>query len=186
LKSVYGRKFNIVQRTAAAVPPFLAERVNPGNGQQIGQFVLDSIRRDRPEYVLLHASWQGYEWEYVEETILALKKCGIHHVVLVGPVPQWGVGLPQQLYIYYRKHRNEPLPSRMNFGADHEPIRIDGLMASMASRLGIEYISPCTILGGPEGFLVRTGDTPESLTAFDYGHLTASGSEYLVSHFPKF
>jgi hypothetical protein len=74
----------------------------------------------------------------------------------------------------------------MSEGLDPESFRIDEQLAAMAVRQGIEYISPCHLLGNRDGVLVRTGETADSLVVFDNSHLTASGSIYLVSHFPRF
>jgi hypothetical protein len=73
----------------------------------------------------------------------------------------------------------------MTQGSDPRPARVDKLMAALADRVGAEYVSPCQILGNDAGYLVRTGDTPESMTSFDGSHLTPSGSIYVVSHFPR-
>jgi peptidoglycan/LPS O-acetylase OafA/YrhL len=185
VSTVYGRAYNIVQRTTASTPPFMPDRFNPGNARQINQFVFQSIVRDRPEFVLLDANWQGYDWRQIEGTITALQAAGIHHIVLIGPVPQWNGSLPQQLFNYMRGHRNQPVPERMSVGVDPMPARLDPLMAALAQRLGVDYVSPCRILGNGDGFLVRTGDTADSLMTYDSSHLTANGSKYLVSHFPK-
>jgi peptidoglycan/LPS O-acetylase OafA/YrhL len=131
LSRVYGAKFNIVQRTTAKTPPFMAQYFNPGDARQINEYVFDSIVRDRPDYVFLDANWQGYEWRDVETTIVALKAAGIQHIVVVGPVPQWFGSLPQQLFNYVRRHRADPVPISMTQGADPEPTRLDGLMASI-------------------------------------------------------
>ena len=72
----------------------------------------------------------------------------------------------------------------MKFGSSDLPPKVDALMRKFAEERGIEYLSPCSILGNDEGFLTRIGDNADSLTAFDYGHLTVIGSEYLVSQFP--
>ena len=65
------------------------------------------------------------------------------------------------------------------------PIRIDPLLRAIAEQSGAEYVSPCSILGSNEGYLVRLGGSADWLTTFDYGHLTETGSIYVVSHFPK-
>ncbi len=116
--------------------------------------------------------------------MVALKAAGIHRIVLVGPVPQWIGSLPQQLFGHVRRHRDEPVPVRLKEGADPSPAQVDRLMAGLGQRLGIEYVSPCRILGDQNGYLIRTGETADSLMSFDSSHLTVSGSRYLVSHFP--
>jgi peptidoglycan/LPS O-acetylase OafA/YrhL len=185
LKKVYGNAYNIVQRTAAGTPPLIEGSLHPGIGRQISHYVLAMIRRSRPEYVVLQARWEPSEMKDLEDTINALKAANVRHIVLVGPVPQWIISLPQQLNNYARRHPSEPVPTRMTQGENPAPIETDGLMAALATRLGVDYVSPCRILGSDQGFLVRTGDTPDSLTTLDYGHLTVKGSEYLVDHFPE-
>jgi hypothetical protein len=183
---VYGKRFNVVERAASGVPPFVGDHSTSDTGQDISRRIFESIRQVQPDFVVLEANWQGYDWGHVEETIGALKAAGIRHVVLVGPVPHWNQALPQILFTYMRRHRSDSVPVRMSEGLDPESFRIDEQLAAMAVRQGIEYISPCHLLGNRDGVLVRTGETADSLVVFDNSHLTASGSIYLVSHFPRF
>jgi peptidoglycan/LPS O-acetylase OafA/YrhL len=183
---VYGKRFNIIERTVAGVPPFVGNHFTTDNARETSQLVLDSIRQAQPEYVVLEADWEAYDWARVEETIGVLKAAGIRHVVLVGPVPHWHEALPQLLFTYMRRHKSDSVPVRMSAGLNPQAFQIDGQMASMAGRLGIEYISPCHLLQNKDGVLVRTGDTADSLVVFDNSHLTSSGSLYLVSRFPRF
>lgn len=185
INKVFGVKYNIVQRTASKLPPLVEGGfVERPDGEQINHFILDSIIREKPACVVLGADWSAYEWQRIEKTVVALKAAGISHIVLVGPVPQWEISLPHQLCRYYMKHRAEPLPVRMKTGLHPEPLLVDPLMAALSERLGIEYISSCKILEGQDGYIVRLGDTVDSLVIFDAGHLTAKGSIYLVSRFP--
>jgi peptidoglycan/LPS O-acetylase OafA/YrhL len=183
-----GDRYTIVQRTGAAMPPLLDDdsRELRLYTRRINSFVLDAIGREHPACVVLAANWCACAWEKVEETISKLKAAEVGHIVLVGPEPQWNTSLPQQLTSYVRSHRREPVPRRLKTGFSNEPMRIDALMEALCRRDGVQYISPCRIFWSEEGFLVRTGDTADSLVAFDYGHLTAAGSVYLVSHFPPF
>ena len=184
-KAAFSGKYNIIERAAASMPPFVGRDI-PGleHGKGINDFIFQAIRRDRPQCVVLAANWCVYDWRLVGETIDKLKAVGIPRIVLVGPVPQWKVGLPQQLFLYSRKHLLAPLPTRMTFGSSDQPPKVDALMRKFAEERGVEYVSPCSILGNKDGFLTRIGDSADSLTAFDYGHLTVVGSEYLVSRFP--
>jgi peptidoglycan/LPS O-acetylase OafA/YrhL len=186
MNKVFGTKYNIVQRTASKLPPFIegdfAERPD---GARINKFILDSIIREKPDVVVLAADWSAYEWQRVEKTVAALKAAGIGHIVLVGPVPQWEISLPHQLCRFYMRHRTEPLPVRMKTGLHQDPLLADPLMEALSERLGVEYISTCKLLENQDGYIVRLGDTVDSLVIFDAGHLTARGSIYLVSRFPK-
>lgn len=186
LNRVFGRRFNIVQRTMTKTPPFLGGSLVSESGRRISGNVIDTVQRIRPEYVILEAAWERYEWRNVEATIGELKSRGVPHVVLVGPMPLWNESLPHLMFEYIRRHRNEAVPLRIRGRISQEPLRIDKEMAAMSQRLGAGYISPCAILGNVDGFLVRTGDAAADLIDYDSSHLTANGSIYLVSRFPNF
>ncbi len=182
----FGPAYNIVQRTAAGAAPIIGKEIDDRpNAKRINQFVFDSIRRDRPAIVVLAANWPVYEWRGVAITIAALQDAGIRRIVVVGPVPQWVGGLPQQMFNYFERHGLKALPMRMRTGMNSEPFRVDALMGPFCKNLGVEYVSPCAIFENEDGYLVRLGDTADTLVSFDYGHLTKIGSEYLVARFPR-
>jgi peptidoglycan/LPS O-acetylase OafA/YrhL len=185
VQAVFSQHYNIVQRTIAGQPPYIGSASrSPGDEPTLTEEVVDTIRRIRPQVVMIEANWVLFGWKPIEQTIERLKADGVRHIVLVGPVPQWNGSLPQQVCNYMRQHRSAPIPMRLSTGLRPEPLEIDAAMRAMSARLGVQYISPCEILHDRDGYLVRLGDTPESFTAWDYGHLTAAGSVYLVSHFP--
>jgi hypothetical protein len=185
-KTCFGPEYNVIERAAASTPPLLGvEFPTRPNGRRINQYIFDSIVKDKPDVVVLAADWSAYDWEKIEITITQLKKAGIGHIVLVGPTPEWIGSLPEQLFNYSRRHHFAKIPKRMSTGLKEAPVRTDKAMAAFARRVGVEYISPCQILGNEDGFLTRVGDTADTLLVFDSEHLTVAGSEYLVSHFPK-
>ena len=184
MKSVYEMRFNVVQRTAAGVPPFMGSRFNLRSGASINRFIFDSIKRDQPDYVFLYAHWLQYDWRYVEETVAALKAAGIRHVVVVGPIPEWANSLPQTLFDYIKAHPSAPVPLRLKSGVSPQALILDREMAAMSARIGAQYISLCKLLQNQDGFLTRTGETADSLVEFDHAHLTVLGARYLVSQFP--
>jgi peptidoglycan/LPS O-acetylase OafA/YrhL len=184
LEKYFGSRYEIVQRTSANLAPFVEDPANSSTHARINRSILEAIRREKPACVVLEANWPQYEWSNIGPTIAALRQAGIGHIVLVGPLPHWVVSLPQQVCNYVRQHHGEPVPLRLKTGLEAAPMRIDREMAAFSARLGVEYISPCGILGNQDGFLVRVGDSADSLTAYDYGHLTAAGSLYLGAHFP--
>jgi len=65
LKQVFGRRFNIIQRTMAKTPPFLGKYVVSESGRRIGDNVIDIVQRIHPEYVILEAAWENHEWRNV-------------------------------------------------------------------------------------------------------------------------
>lgn len=185
VQAVFGKKYNIVQRTIAGQPPYLGLEPRSASAQfSLNQEVFETIQRIRPQVVMLESNWVAFGWKPIETTVERLKAAGVGHIVLVGPVPQWNGSLLQQVCNYVRSHKSEPVPTRLTTGARSEPLEIDASMRALSTRLGIQYVSPCDILHDKDGYLVRLGDAPESFISWDYGHLMAAGSGYLVSHFP--
>jgi peptidoglycan/LPS O-acetylase OafA/YrhL len=182
----FARSYNLVQRTVQGTAPILGlDFPTHPNSRSLNDYIFASIQRAHPDCVVLSANWLTYDWTRLTATIRALKSAGVGHIVVIGPLPQWkGLGLPQQLYNYYRTHFLDRLPVRMTYGVEEGPIRVDSQMRKFCAAEGVDYVSPCMLLSNKDGFITRVGDTPESIVAFDYGHLTKAGSEYLVSKFP--
>jgi hypothetical protein len=182
----FSRNFNIVQRTAAGCPPILdldlAARQRP-HCKSTSRSVLNEIARLRPWKVVLAARWDAYDWKKVEVTIIQLKKLGIAHIDVVGPVPEWSVPLPNELFLYYKAAHN--IPTRMQFGLDLRFRELDGEMSEFCNHAGVNYISPSKFLCNEAGCITRFGDTGDSLSSFDKSHLTQAASVYLVSNFPS-
>lgn len=185
LEASFGKRYCIVQRTAANDPPSVPpDAATLSTRDRINRFIYESIRKDRPALVILDGNWVEFGWGHLEPTIEALRNAGVGHVVVFGPVPEWNISLPQQLCNYVRRHPGAPVPERMASGALPESRIMDEQMAAVCKRLGVDYVSPVTIFGGADGYLVRLGDRPEDLTSYDYGHLTSAGSRYLAAHIP--
>jgi hypothetical protein len=184
LKTHFGERFNVVQRTLAATTPIIEPNAEPNATKAtLNASILETIQRIHPRDVVLAGNWPLYGWKGLEETVNALKRTGVPNIVLVGPVPQWIGSLPQQICNYVRRHPAEPIPQRLSSGYKPEVLQIDRDMHAFAAKEGIKYVSPCEIFHSPEGYLVRTGPLPDSIVAWDYGHLTVAGSEYLVERF---
>ena len=186
IEKVFGARYCVVQRTVVSTPPLLPSLFADQGAAEINQVIMDTIRRLRPDVVMLDGNWPTCDWKGIEPTVAALKSMGIPRIVVVGPVPEWYISLPQQLSNHARRHPSSSVPTRLASGCRPEPMEIDGPMAEMCRRLRVTYVSPCTIFGGTDGFLVRTGETADTLTAYDYGHLTVAGATYLASRFPTF
>jgi peptidoglycan/LPS O-acetylase OafA/YrhL len=186
LEASFGRQYCIVQRTAANTPPSVPPAgITLSTRDRINRFIVESIRKDRPDLVILDGNWVGFGWGQMESTIAALRRLGVDHIVVFGPVPEWNISLPQQLFNYVRRHPRAPLPWRISSGSLPESRLVDEQMAAACKRLGVDYVSPVTIFGGLDGYLIRFGDRPEDLASFDYGHLTKAGSLYLAAHVPS-
>jgi len=186
-KAVFGESSNIVQRTSSSCPPILGLEIESRvHCKKINDNVFALIRNLKPDKVVLAGVWVAYdEWRQVDKTIAALRDIGIKNIDLIGPVPDWKDELPRQLYHYYKMDIFHRIPYRMNFGLNQNFIALDPEMSDFAAQNNVHYISPKKIMCNTEGCLTRLGETGETITAFDYAHLTEKGSIYLVSKFPE-
>lgn len=185
-KSLYGSKFNILQRTASACRPFIGVKVaNRTHCKEINNNVIAFVQKEMPDRVVLAANWKSTDLSKFDETVAQLKKVGIKNIDLIGPVPKWRDGLPKQLYRYYMSHIPRAIPYRMSFGLDRRFLALDDVLEQKARTLKINYFSPKNIFCDINGCITRLGETGETLTAWDSGHLTTMGSEFLVSKFPE-
>ena len=62
--------------------------------------VLALARQIKPDIVLLHGTWERH-LDNVAETVTALKKHTDARVVVLGPVPGWKRGLPNEVLRYF-------------------------------------------------------------------------------------
>lgn len=185
-KASYGKTHNIIQRTASGCPPILDFIVDSRpHCKEINKNVLKSLNGNLPDKVVLAAIWTDYNLDKLDITIRKIKKSGVNNIQLIGPVPQWNDGLPKQLYMYFNKNIPHRIPRRMNDGLNNNFFETDRLLKIKSQSLNIVYISAKDILCNNDGCITRTGDLQEDLTAWDYGHLTTKGSEFLVSKFLK-
>lgn len=182
---------SLVQRTASACPPILGLEVNkPGEFDRpfctnINNKIFDELKTHNIKKIILAANWGLYDWEKITTTINSLKKIGISNIELVGPVPQYKETVPKQLYISFKQDAFHRVPYRINFGLIQKNFDIDKRMRQLAENEKIKYISPIDILCTPDtGCLARIGESTEELITWDKGHLTKTGSKFLVSKFP--
>ena len=186
IKQVFGPRYNIVQRTAALTGAFISDRPGQHDSGSLSRYVFSMILKRRPDVVVIAGQWQSYDWSNIEDTLSALKSAGLPRIILVGPVPEWEGTLKQNVFNYVWRHHQNTIPERLTSGVNLGTIQpIDEGLRTLAAREGIDYVSALTVFGGPDGFLVRTGPTIDTLTTFDGAHLTASGAIYLVQRFPK-
>lgn len=179
---VYGSKNRLIQRTASACAPLLGADISGRpNCKDINDQVFESIKREHPAEVILVGNWSGYDWAKVGATVKALTAIGVPHVILMGPVPQWLAPLKKEMYAYYRLSSPRVLPTRMTYGLNPYIPVVDKQMADLAKQINVPYVSPVDIMCNIDGCITRVGADAGSLTYFDYGHLTRSGADYLVS-----
>lgn len=203
----YGNNAVIIQRTASGCPPLHGEAIpNRPHCPQIQEQVWREIETHRPYRVTLAARWDSYDWAKLADTVKRLRKLGVEHIQVVGPVPQWHNGLPRQMAIAYRENGFSTIPSRLARGLNPEPFAIDQAMQAIAREWGVEYLSPIQQLCNTSGCLTLSQGLPAvdrfppnantvlpnanqqntaALLAWDDAHLTSAGSILLTSEWPS-
>jgi peptidoglycan/LPS O-acetylase OafA/YrhL len=174
------RGFGLAQFTSSNCGPMLSVDV-PGarNCRRINNDVLFAVSRAHPDIVLLHGrgSTRPEDIAGLEKLIAALRALSIPRIVVLGPVPVWKRGLPNEVLGYFVKHQTL-IPQR----SSQRVYRVwnEAQMRSALAGLGAEYISAWDAMCDSEGCLTRLGEKAEDVVASDQSHLTESGSTFLV------
>ncbi|MFH0302826.1 acyltransferase family protein [Bradyrhizobium sp. 31Argb] len=171
------KNFGIAQFTSASCIPVLNVDI-PGtpNCRAMNDKVFSLIRDARPDIVLMHGTWDRYLDE-IAETAAALKRETGARVVVLGAVPTWRRGLPNEVLRYFLLYHGL-LPARWSGGVTSG--WFDAVMREKLSPAGAEFVSAWDVLCNGEGCLTRIGDSAGDITASDGIHLTEKGSTYLV------
>jgi hypothetical protein len=106
-----------------------------------------------------------------------LRALSIPHIIVLGPVPVWKRGLPNEVLRYFVMH-NALIPARSSQRVYQS--WDDAQMRSAVVGVGAEYISAWDVFCDADGCLTRLGEKPEDIVASDVHHLTESGSKFLI------
>ena len=176
-KAQEARGFGIAQFTASScIPAINADIAGVPNCRAINDKVLGLARKLHPDIVLLHGTFEKH-LDHVAETVAALKQATNARVIVLGPVPGWKRGLPNEVLRYYMLH-HALIPQRFS-GA----VSSNGYDAKMRAALepeGAEFISAWDVLCNADGCLTRIGEEASDISASDQVHLTEKGSIFLV------
>jgi peptidoglycan/LPS O-acetylase OafA/YrhL len=174
------RTFGLAQFTANSCGPWLSVDV-PGypNCRGNNDAVLAIIGRAHPDIVLLHArgSARPEDIAGLKQTILALRALSIPNIIVLGPVPVWKRGLPNEVLRYFVMH-HILIPAR----SSQRVYRTwnDSEMRSAIMQIGAQYISAWDVMCDSNGCLTRLGEKAEDIVVSDQHHLTESGSTFLI------
>ena len=170
------RGFGIAQFTSSScIPALNTDIAGEPHCRAINDKVMSLARQLKPDVVLLHGTWDRY-LDGVAETVAALKRETSARIIVLGSVPWWKRGLPNEVLRYFMLH-HRLIPERSGRA---EP---DGSAAALRKRLvplGAEFISVRDVMCNAEGCLTRIGDAAGDITASDQLHLTEKGSVFLV------
>ncbi|MEA2920114.1 MAG: hypothetical protein QOF07_77 [Bradyrhizobium sp.] len=170
------RAFGIAQLTSSScIPALNTDVAGTPNCRAINDKVLSIARAIKPDIVLLHSTWDGH-LDGVADTVAALKKQTSARIIVLGSVPWWKRGLPNEVLRYFMLH-HRLIPERSGRA---EP---DGPGAALREKLvplGAQYISVWDVLCNADGCLTRFGDTARDISASDQLHLTEKASVFLI------
>jgi hypothetical protein len=176
-KAQQTRDFGIAQFTSnSCVPALNADVAGIPNCRAINDKVLSHARQVRPDIVLLHGIWEKH-LDNVAETVAALKQHTGARVVVLGPVPMWKRGLPNEVLRYFMLH-HRLIPERSNRA---EPDWAGAILRAKLLQSGAEFISASDAMCDADGCLTRLGGSAGDISASDQVHLTERGSEFLIN-----
>jgi hypothetical protein len=170
------RNFGIAQFTpSSCIPVVNTDVAGAPHCRAMNDHILSIARDIQPDVVLLHGTWDRYP-DRVAETVSALKAQTGARIFVLGSVPWWKRGLPNEVLRYYMLH-HRLIPERSDRAeADATGARLRNLL----KPLGVEFISVWDAMCDADGCLTRIGDTAGDISASDQIHLTEKGSEFLI------
>jgi len=170
----------MAQYTASACAPLLgwSGQINPLCGR-ITEKILETIRANRPDVLVLHAAWYWteYNWQALDNTLAELSRLGIPKIVLLGAAPSWTDTVPNIIYSYYGIYESLP-PRTTSYQLDTQAIsNFDYRLESLAARHGVTFESLVDIFCDDDGCMLYLDDILD-VTSLDNGHLSTKASEF--------
>lgn len=175
---------DVIQYNASGCPPLKDVIINwRPHCKDANDFVLSKLKRLTPKKIFLHANWKLYKEEElatnIQKTIQYLQVIlPATEIIIIGSVPQWPISLPMFMA---KKHVNLNEELYLNISAFDELSAVDRLLDNVASHTNVKFLSALDVLCEAEKCkAITTYQQQLTLTAWDYGHLTESGSVLLA------
>ena len=191
-------KFRLGRMTAAGCPPVFDFAIpDHGSCPQENLLFFGKIQALKPQAVILDAAWYSYRYnppdaaiadleqtrifQGMAVTIARLRQTGVKHILLIGPVPLWSQPLPDTLAAFALSHGGQ-LPKQLGpeWYVEDYIKKLDLDMRRFAQKHGAEYVSAVDAFCNNRQCLTMTGETPQSVVAFDNSHLSLAGSQYFI------
>jgi hypothetical protein len=183
--------FNLAQYSTGGCPPVINFDIdNRKDCRLLNDYVFNKIKSNKVDTVILAAYWLMYDgkhdevgkpWNYLSEeklanTIQLLRAAGVKNITLIGQEPTYK---DSQVKIGMYKFQ-KGLSNRTKYKFIQESEVVDKKMKNFAKINNIGYVSPIDIICSNSGCLISTSLDIFIPLAWDYGHLTTDGSEYLI------
>lgn len=173
------RPFSFAQYTVASCGPFLIPNTQYYCPER-AKLIMNKITELKPNVIILAARWEQYTIPELSKTIDFLKKAGVQHIIVVGQAPLWEKDLPAILVDAFNKNVPHVIPERVVLKYMQDQINTENRLKTVTEDSGVIYLSALQALCNETGCLATTGNELLDLTTLDYGHLTPSGSTYLM------
>jgi peptidoglycan/LPS O-acetylase OafA/YrhL len=164
---------NLLQATGAGCKPLIGTAVTRRCTELMGYMFEEYIPTHRVDVILMAARWGVRNIEQVRETARKLRPYA-DRIVVLGPRVEYRHDLPW-LLAASRLEQDPAIVERLRNAKQEET---DRLLAEKLSQDGIPYVSIYSAIC-PDG-QCRVTDQNGLPLAFDYGHLTASGSTFVA------
>ncbi|MDO5769764.1 MAG: SGNH hydrolase domain-containing protein, partial [Psychrobacter sp.] len=173
------------QKTSAGCEASLSEtKLQTGISKKAcdhsNKLAIESIEKINPTIIVIAQAnnHEEQDWLEITERISSISNA---KVMVVGPVSQWKPSLPKVIIKPRNWNNNEKIIS--DIGLDLSVINTDKVMNARSNNSSYEYISLISKLCRTDDFnnyycRVRTNDN--DLLQVDYGHLSKSGSLFVV------
>lgn len=147
--------------------------------EKSNQVAIDAITRLKPDVVIL-AQKNNHDKNNYKKIVGVLADLGIRNIIIIGPVPQWEPSLPRAIALRHFDI-NEKVIDDASF--DNQLFNTDDNMKhEFSSSSMVRYISILDFLCQREKCLAKIDDKNTPLV-WDYGHLSLSGSEFIIKEF---
>lgn len=146
---------------------------------QTNYFAMKTIQEAKPDVVVIAQSSIMSE-DKIREFEQVLSQTGVPKVLFVGPVPHWTADLPKiiarQLWL--------TKPKRTRIGLNQDYLKAnDRLRDQPFWSHEFQHVDVMSLLCNQDGCLTYLGDDiRDSLTTWDYGHLTPAASRYVAKN----
>ena len=187
IRKVYQNEYDLLIRTSTGCGAFigLEVRARP-NCREITDDILKLAIKTKPQKLIIAGLWKIEFPPLLEKTLMALLDAGVSNIEIIGPAPRWKHSLPQALINYGKtKKQTRALPKYLTDPTHQKIFEIEAALKAMTKNLDVKYTSILDLVCKPKlGCLTHT-DSDNSLIQWDYGHLTSSGSIYIMQQIKK-
>jgi peptidoglycan/LPS O-acetylase OafA/YrhL len=143
-------------------------------------FAIRTIEKSKPDVVVV-AQARGHSVKSMKDITEKLRTLGVRKILFLGPTPEWTADLPKiiarQLWI--------TKPKRTLIGINQDILKSnEQLLREFTPSDVAEYVDVIGFFCDANGCLTYTGsNAKDTLTTWDYGHLTPSASDFLSKNF---